>query len=91
VQVELTDGFHPDDPRAPESLPGISELRLDGGMLRARADSGARALPVLITTLERNGFAVASATISRPSLDDVYLRYAGRSFDEADEQLKEAA
>jgi ABC-2 type transport system ATP-binding protein len=92
VQVELTDGFRPDDLRELDSVPGISELRLDAGVLRARAESGARALPVLITTLERNGFAVASATISRPSLDDVYLRYAGRSFDEADDaQLKEAA
>jgi hypothetical protein len=25
-------------------------------------------------------------TVSRPSLDDVYLRYTGRSFDEADQE-----
>jgi ABC-2 type transport system ATP-binding protein len=91
VQVELADGFRPDDMRALEAVAGISELQLDGVVLRARAESGARALPALITTLERSGFAVASATMSRPSLDDVYLRYAGRSFDEADGELKEAA
>jgi ABC-2 type transport system ATP-binding protein len=28
---------------------------------------------------------VASVTVSRPSLDDVYLRYAGRAFSEADQ------
>jgi ABC-2 type transport system ATP-binding protein len=36
----------------------------------------------------------ASATIARPSLDDVYLRYAGRSFEQADtddNSRKEAA
>jgi ABC-2 type transport system ATP-binding protein len=29
--------------------------------------------------------AVASVTVARPSLDDVYLRYAGRTFGEADQ------
>jgi ABC-2 type transport system ATP-binding protein len=29
---------------------------------------------------------VASVTVARPSLDDVYLRYAGRSFGAADEE-----
>ena len=27
-------------------------------------------------------------TVARPSLDDVYLRYAGRAFSEADEEAK---
>jgi ABC-2 type transport system ATP-binding protein len=27
---------------------------------------------------------VAAATVARPSLDDVYLRYAGRAFAQAD-------
>jgi len=27
-------------------------------------------------------------TVSRPSLDDVYLRYAGRAFSEADNEVK---
>jgi ABC-2 type transport system ATP-binding protein len=33
---------------------------------------------------------VASVTVARPSLDDVYLRYAGRSFNEAGDDRKEA-
>ncbi|HEY4868655.1 MAG TPA: ABC transporter, partial [Candidatus Dormibacteraeota bacterium] len=28
--------------------------------------------------LEQRGIAVESVTVARPSLDDVYLRYAGR-------------
>ena len=34
------------------------------------------------------GVKVASVTVARPSLDDVYLRYAGRAFSEADEEVK---
>jgi len=64
-----------------EPLPGIRELVVDGTSLRARADSGARAVPAVLGALEAGGVDVASVTISRPSLDDVYLRHAGRSFE----------
>ena len=91
VQVELAtdalDGFD----AVLDSVPGIFAPAREGRFLRARAEHGAAALPALVIALERQGIAVASATVSRPSLDDVYLRYAGRSFDEADEQRKEAA
>jgi ABC-2 type transport system ATP-binding protein len=64
-------------------------------MLRARAVDGAATIPSLITALEQDGLSVASATVARPSLDDVYLRYAGRSFEQADTEVdyetKEAA
>jgi len=36
------------------------------------------------TALETHGLNVASATMSRPSLDEVYLLHAGRTFGEAD-------
>ena len=39
----------------------------------------------LTTSQGASGVKVASVTVSRPSLDDVYLRYAGRAFSEADE------
>ncbi|MDG4861050.1 ABC transporter, partial [Streptomyces sp. T-3] len=38
----------------------------------------------LLGALERAGVQVAAATVARPSLDDVYLRYAGRRFAEAE-------
>jgi ABC-2 type transport system ATP-binding protein len=43
-------------------------------------------VPAVLTALETHGVAVASVTVARPSLDDVYLRYAGRSFGAADEE-----
>jgi ABC-2 type transport system ATP-binding protein len=64
-----------------EPLPGIRELVVEGTSLHARADSGARAVPAVLGALEAGGVDVASVTVSRPSLDDVYLRYAGRSFE----------
>jgi ABC-2 type transport system ATP-binding protein len=79
--VETTSGVL--DAVAP--VPGIREPALDGRFLRARADEGARALPAVLAALESAGVAVAAATLARPSLDDVYLRHAGRTFSQAEE------
>jgi ABC-2 type transport system ATP-binding protein len=65
-------------------LPGVREVLVDGRRVSARADDGAAAMPVLLAAFERAGVGVASATVARPSLDDVYLRYAGRRYAEAD-------
>jgi len=62
----------------------VREIQLDGKTLRARSDDGARAVPAVLQALEAGGAPVASVTVSRPSLDDVYLRLTGRSFAEAD-------
>jgi ABC-2 type transport system ATP-binding protein len=91
VQVELADSTNGDAAAAVQHLPGVSELTLDGQLLRARVDNGAAAIPSMITALERGGLRVAAATIARPSLDDVYLRHAGRSFQQADTDTKEVA
>jgi len=65
-------------------LPGVHEVLVDGRRVSARADDGAAAMPVLLAAFERVGVGVAAATVARPSLDDVYLRYAGRRYSEAD-------
>jgi ABC-2 type transport system ATP-binding protein len=84
VQVGLVEAGNGDASAAVAQVSGVSELTLDGRLLRARVDNGAAAIPALISALERTGLRVASATVARPSLDDVYLRHAGRSFQQAD-------
>jgi ABC-2 type transport system ATP-binding protein len=64
------------------SVPGLRDVVADGVRLRARADSGARAVPAVLAALDGAGLGVAAVTVARPSLDDVYLRYAGRTFEE---------
>jgi len=76
--------------RALERVPDLYDVAVEARALRARADSGARAVPAVLAALEAEGVRVASVTVSRPSLDDVYLRYAGRSFNEADEEAKKS-
>src|SRR6266516_4610958 len=91
VQVELAAASNGAAVAALQHLPGLSGLSVDGRLLRARVDNGAAAIPPVLAALERSGLQVASATIARPSLDDVYLRYAGRSFEQADTDNREEA
>jgi ABC-2 type transport system ATP-binding protein len=73
------------DPRqlqaAVSGLPGVRDVLVEGDRLSARVDDGAAAVPVLLAALDRAGTPAATATIARPSLDDVYLRYAGHRFE----------
>jgi ABC-2 type transport system ATP-binding protein len=67
-----------------ERLPFVREARLAGDTVHARVEEGARAVPEIVTALEEAGLPVATVSVRRPSLDEVYLRYAGRRFDDAD-------
>jgi ABC-2 type transport system ATP-binding protein len=90
VQVELVDGdSHARVRETLARLDGLREVTVDGRLVHARTDSGATAVPTVLVALEAAGVKVASVTTARPSLDDVYLRHAGRSFRDAN--LKEAA
>jgi ABC-2 type transport system ATP-binding protein len=66
-------------------LDGIGEVVVEGNSLHARAQQGATAVPGMLAALESNGLKVASVKVARPSLDDVYLRYTGRTFSEAEQ------
>ena len=83
IHVELADGDGPRAQAALEVVEAAREVVLDGRMLRARADDGGAAVPAVLAALSDHGVRAASVTLARPSLDDVYLRYAGRTWEEA--------
>ncbi|MER5176965.1 ATP-binding cassette domain-containing protein [Streptomyces sp. NPDC002896] len=60
------------------SLPGLREIAVEGRRLSARADEGAAAVPSALAALDQAGLPVATVTVARPSMDDVYLRHVGR-------------
>ncbi len=90
VHVELAEATPQERVRAALRPLGESlrDVAIDGRLLHARVDSGAEAVPAVLAALDSEGIVAASVTVARPSLDDVYLRYTGRSFREADEEEK---
>ncbi|RJL22824.1 ATP-binding cassette domain-containing protein [Bailinhaonella thermotolerans] len=61
----------------------VRDVVAAGRALHTRADDGASAVPHVLAALDAAGVRVASVRVSRPSLDDVYLRHTGRTFGEA--------
>lgn len=85
IHVELDEPV--DDVSSLDALQGVRDVVVEGRLLHARADNGARMVPVVLAALEAAGIGVASVTVARPSLDDVYLRHAGRAFSDADQEV----
>ena len=86
IQVELRDP-EPDGRAhgALDRVPGVWEVTIEGRSLRARQrriGGSPGSAP-----LEAGGIRVASVTIARPSLDDVYLRHTGRSLTRTEEHV----
>jgi len=70
--------------RAADRTGQVNQVVVDGKAVHARVNHGASALPALLGALESEGVKAASVRLSRPSLDDVYLRYTGRTFEQAE-------
>jgi ABC-2 type transport system ATP-binding protein len=80
VQVELAGDDGGTAQLALERVHGLGDVLIDGRTLHARAADGAAAIPAVLAALEAVGVRAASVTLARPSLDDVYLRHAGRAY-----------
>jgi ABC-2 type transport system ATP-binding protein len=84
VHVELENGALDEAQRVLAGVGARPEQVVDGRTIVSRVSNGGRELPGIISALETAGIAVASVSLSRPSLDDVYLHYTGRDFNSDD-------
>jgi ABC-2 type transport system ATP-binding protein len=92
IHVELgTEGIEEATVReALARVDGLDQVIYDADRsLHARAEDGARTVPAVLIALESAELEVASVTVARPSLDDVYLRFAGRTFGAAESNDRE--
>jgi ABC-2 type transport system ATP-binding protein len=59
--------------------PVTREIAVTDGSLRLTVEHGEEALPVLLRTLDSAGITMSAISLSRPTLDDVFLTLTGRS------------
>jgi len=62
----------------------VREASVDGSSLRLYVDHGERATPDILRLLDGAGLGLTTIALSRPSLDDVFLRQTGRSLRESE-------
>ncbi|MBZ0285683.1 MAG: ATP-binding cassette domain-containing protein [Anaerolineae bacterium] len=66
-----------------EAQPFVRELHTDDEQIQLYVERGEEALPSILRLLDGAGLGIRTVTLSRPSLDDVFLRQTGRSLREA--------
>ena len=62
-----------------QGLEFVREMNADGNHVKLVVTHGGEAIPVVLRLLESRGVGVADISLSRPSLDDVFLRMTGHS------------
>ncbi len=62
----------------------LRDIQVSAKTVHARAEHGASAVPQMLNALESAGIKVASVKVARPTLDDVYLRHTGKTFQQAE-------
>jgi ABC-2 type transport system ATP-binding protein len=60
-------------------IDGVQRVETDPteGLILIYTDNGSRRLPVVLSAVSGNGFAIEDVTLARPSLGDVFLHYTG--------------
>jgi ABC-2 type transport system ATP-binding protein len=78
VSVTL-EGADPDRAQAAlRELPGLERIVTEPDALALYVEDGAGSIPEIVRRLEREQIAIGAISVSRPSLDDVFLQATGR-------------
>ncbi|MFA1821029.1 ATP-binding cassette domain-containing protein [Virgibacillus oceani] len=80
LQIELTEtDSHVNMKQILHGIENIHEIIEEKKSLYLRVNDGTQLMPVILGVLEKSGINVNSTVISRPTLDDVYLHYTGKT------------
>lgn len=61
-----------------------------GNVYLVQVEDGEAAIPVIIDVLKNHGYSVVKLSLRKPSLDEVYLMYTGRSMRDVEESRESA-
>lgn len=57
----------------------VKEVKKENGMYLIKSENGEITAPLIIEALRKEGYVVTKLSLSKPTLNDVYLQYTGRS------------
>lgn len=84
IQIALKDDS-PDIRKDLETLPFVKDVMRDGENYRIKVARGEEAMPRIFGHLSKNGVEVKTVSLIKPSLDQVFLEYTGRSLRDAEQ------
>jgi ABC-2 type transport system ATP-binding protein len=63
----------------------VKEVKKENGGYTIKSSNGEITAPLIIEALRRNGYVVTKLSLTKPTLNEVYLQYTGRSMRDAEE------
>jgi ABC-2 type transport system ATP-binding protein len=63
----------------------VKEVKKENGTYMVKSSSGELTAPLIIEALRKNGHVVTKLSLTKPTLNEVYLLYTGKSMRDAEE------
>jgi ABC-2 type transport system ATP-binding protein len=63
----------------------VKEVKKENGAYRIKSSNGELTAPLIIESLRKNGHVVTKLSLTKPTLNEVYLQYTGKSMRDAEE------
>ncbi|MGD6808322.1 MAG: ATP-binding cassette domain-containing protein [Candidatus Bathyarchaeia archaeon] len=70
---------------------GVKEVKKENGEYTIKSSNGELTAPLIIEALRKNGHVVTKLSLTKPTLNEVYLQYTGRSMRDAQESREGVA
>ncbi|MEM1708460.1 MAG: ATP-binding cassette domain-containing protein [Nitrososphaerota archaeon] len=67
------------------NIDNVKDVKKDNGSYRIKAESGEVTAPIIIDVLRRKGYTITKLSLEKPTLNEVYLEYTGKSMRDAEE------
>ena len=68
-----------------QKVPRVKEVKKQDGTYRIKVEDGEETAPTIIDAVRTEGYKVTRLSLTKPTLDEVYLEYTGRSIREEEE------
>jgi ABC-2 type transport system ATP-binding protein len=68
-----------------EKIKHVKEVKKENSMYRIKSENGEVTAPLIIEALRKAGHVVTRLSLTKPTLNEVYLQYTGRSMRDAEE------
>jgi ABC-2 type transport system ATP-binding protein len=74
-----------------QGITHVKEVRKDNGSYIIKSESGEVTAPLIIEALRKENHVVTRLSLTKPTLNEVYLQYTGRSMRDAADETRESA
>jgi ABC-2 type transport system ATP-binding protein len=68
----------------------VKEVKKENGMYMIKSESGEITAPLIIEALRKEGYVVTKLSLTKPTLNEVYLQYTGKSMRDAADESRES-